>query len=78
MDENTLPPGAVAGRNGFGERGWGGPRPPVGDQPHRYFFRLYAVDRPLDLDDATTGAELRSVLDKRAVTTGTLVGLFGR
>lgn len=33
----------------FGELDWGGPQPPIGDEPHRYFFRLYAADRPLRL-----------------------------
>jgi phosphatidylethanolamine-binding protein (PEBP) family uncharacterized protein len=28
--------------NGFGEQGWGGPQPLVGDNAHRYFLRLYA------------------------------------
>jgi Raf kinase inhibitor-like YbhB/YbcL family protein len=47
--EDQVPETAVVGRNGFGELGWGGPQPPIGDEPHRYFFHLYAVDRPLGL-----------------------------
>jgi Raf kinase inhibitor-like YbhB/YbcL family protein len=37
----------AAGRtlpNDFGRQGYGGPCPPPGHGPHRYFFRLYAVD----------------------------------
>src|SRR3954447_25682558 len=33
----------VSGRNDFGRTGYGGPCPPAGP-PHRYYFRLYALD----------------------------------
>ncbi len=34
----------VSGKNDFGKLGYGGPCPPKGHGPHRYFFRLYALD----------------------------------
>lgn len=34
------------GANDFGRLGYGGPCPPKGHGPHRYFFRLYALDVP--------------------------------
>src|SRR5579863_5376862 len=33
----------ASGVNDFGKPGYGGPCPPKGRGPHRYFFRLYAV-----------------------------------
>ena len=33
----------VSGTNDFGKQGYGGPCPPKGHGPHRYFFKLYAV-----------------------------------
>ncbi|MFB6230374.1 MAG: YbhB/YbcL family Raf kinase inhibitor-like protein [Salinibacter sp.] len=39
------------GTNDVGDVGYGGPCPPAGDGPHRYFFRLYALDSVLDLDE---------------------------
>jgi Raf kinase inhibitor-like YbhB/YbcL family protein len=33
-----------SGTNDFGKLGYGGPCPPRGHGPHRYFFKLYALD----------------------------------
>lgn len=35
-----------SGSNDFGKPGYGGPCPPRGHGPHRYFFKLYALDVP--------------------------------
>jgi Raf kinase inhibitor-like YbhB/YbcL family protein len=60
----------VEGRNGWGEIGYGGPRPPEGDDAHRYVFTLYALAEPsgfvkgadhMDFVDAIRGKELTSV-----------------
>ena len=34
----------VSGKNSWDKPGYGGPCPPKGHGPHRYFFRLYALD----------------------------------
>jgi len=38
-----LPPGALQTRTDFGKPGYGGPCPPAGDHPHRYFFTVFPV-----------------------------------
>jgi len=47
-DTHQLPEGSSAagkeGRNGFKRTGFGGPCPPSKDGPHRYVFRVYALD----------------------------------
>jgi len=40
---SALPNGAMQGTNDFGKVGYGGPCPPPG-KPHRYFFKVYALD----------------------------------
>lgn len=57
-----LPWGGKHGVNDFGNMEYGGPCPPPG-KPHRYFFRLYALDQPLDLEP---GASRQEVLDAMA------------
>jgi Raf kinase inhibitor-like YbhB/YbcL family protein len=78
FDEGSTPQAVTLGRNDFGDIGWGGPRPPVGDDPHRYFFRLYACDEPLGLTEGVTAEEVQEALDGHTLARGTLVGLFGR
>lgn len=77
IDEGESP-GGSAGRNGFGELGWGGPQPPVGDEPHRYFFRLCAVDEPLGLIEAPGAERVHAAMEGHVISSGNLVGLFGR
>jgi Raf kinase inhibitor-like YbhB/YbcL family protein len=52
-----LPGGAFTVRNDFGEFGYGGPYPPGGDRPHRYYFVVHALDTDaLDVTDQATPA----------------------
>src|SRR5271169_1853031 len=50
-----MPAGALQTRTDFGAPGYGGPCPPKGDKPHRYQFKLYAVDVP-QLEGVTADA----------------------
>ncbi len=77
LAEGEEPPEATSWDNDFDERGYGGPRPPVGDETHRYFFRLFALDAPIDASSADRD-EVRAALNDRSLATGTLVGLFAR
>jgi Raf kinase inhibitor-like YbhB/YbcL family protein len=64
--------------NGYGERGYGGPLPPVGDDAHRYVFRLYALPEPFGAPPTADLGDIRAWLDDHALATGTLVGLYQR
>jgi Raf kinase inhibitor-like YbhB/YbcL family protein len=77
LDAGAPVTAAVPGRNGFGGTGYGGPDPPVGDDPHRYFFRLYALPEPSGLAPGFTVEEL-SRHEGRALAKATLVGTYGR
>lgn len=77
LEAGRQPATAVAGRNGFGATGYAGPHPPVGDDPHRYFFRLFALPEPSGLNSGFTAEELTLLRDK-ALETATLVGTYGR
>ena len=62
LAEREHPAGAVEGTNDLGEEGYSGPRPPVGDDPHRYFFRVYATSAPLGLVAGASAEDMRRAL----------------
>ena len=78
IEEGREPPGSTSWPNDYGETGYGGPQPPVGDETHRYSFRLYALRRPLDLSPGAAADDVRRALDDEHLATGTLVGVFAR
>ncbi|MFA5786709.1 MAG: YbhB/YbcL family Raf kinase inhibitor-like protein [Actinomycetota bacterium] len=73
----TEPAGAKQGRNGFGRIGYGGPCPPPG-KPHRYFFRLYALDNENSLAAGASRAHLDEATAGHVLATGELMGVYGR
>ncbi len=68
------PAGARQGRNGAGGLGYFGPMPPSG--VHHYHFRLYALDRPLDLASGATRVALDAAMKGHVLATAELVGAF--
>jgi Raf kinase inhibitor-like YbhB/YbcL family protein len=78
MPQGRTPPGSIETENGFGDRGWGGPCPPEGDDPHHYVFALYALSRPLGLEADASADEVRAAIGEAAVARGTLTAEYGR
>lgn len=70
--------GAVQAINDFGQRGYDGPEPPRGEGPHLYYFRVYALDRPLEVPSDACRAEILHAMREHVVGYGELVGLYGR
>lgn len=73
----TLDNGAKQGVNDFKETGYGGPCPPPG-KPHRYFFKLYALDITPDLKPGPTKKDLLKAMDGHVVGEGQLMGTYQR
>jgi Raf kinase inhibitor-like YbhB/YbcL family protein len=78
IEEGSVPPMAVLGVNGFGELGWGGPEPPVGDPPHRYIFTLFACDDLLLVGEGMTADDLKDELEGKAMAQGQILGTYQR
>ncbi len=77
LDENVRPDATtsfVQGRNSFGHPGYGGPSPPSGT--HRYVFRVYALDGPLDLAPTADADALRAAIKGHSLAYGALVGTY--
>jgi Raf kinase inhibitor-like YbhB/YbcL family protein len=67
----------VAGKNDFGKLGYGGPCPPKG-KPHRYFFKIYALDTELDLQQGATKAQLEVAMQAHILAQGQLMSTYSR
>ena len=68
-----------SGTNDFGKPGYGGPCPPKGHGPHRYFFRLYALNVPsLGLRGGAKRADLDRALKGKATATAEYMGRYER
>jgi Raf kinase inhibitor-like YbhB/YbcL family protein len=73
----TIPGGGSQGVNDFGKIGYGGPCPPPGN-PHRYYFRLYALDKKLDLKPGATRQQVVDAMQNHILAQAELMGTYKR
>lgn len=73
----NLPAGAVEGRNDFHAVGYGGPAPPAG-KPHRYFFKLFALDARLPLPAGAKHSQVVAAMNGHILAQAELMGTYQR
>ncbi|MFW6128799.1 MAG: YbhB/YbcL family Raf kinase inhibitor-like protein [Candidatus Aminicenantaceae bacterium] len=76
---NRIEEGQVPGKQGmndFGKKDYGGPCPPSGT--HRYFFKIYALDRKLGLEEGVTKEEVEKMMQINILAHTELIGLYER
>jgi Raf kinase inhibitor-like YbhB/YbcL family protein len=73
----SLSDGSLQGKNDLGEIGYYGPCPPPG-KPHRYFFKVYALDTKLDLKSGVNKSKLEDTISGHVLAKGELIGKYGR
>jgi Raf kinase inhibitor-like YbhB/YbcL family protein len=73
----SLPNGAVQGVNDFRRAGYGGPCPPPG-RPHRYRFKVFALDTKLALRPSAQKRDVVKAMEGHVLARGELMGRFGR
>ena len=74
IEENSVP--GVQGLNDFRKHSYGGPCPPSGT--HRYFFKVYALDTKLDLNQNSRKKEVEKAMKDHILAKGELIGLYSR
>ena len=73
----TLAGGAAQGTNDFGKVGYGGPAPPPG-KPHRYYFKVTALDTRLGLAAGAKRQEVQRAMEGHVLGEGWLMGRYAR
>ena len=74
IGEGTVPSGAVEGITSFGKSDDGGPCPPSGT--HRYFFKLYALNVKINLDQKADKSRLEQAVKDRIIAQAQMIGLY--
>lgn len=72
-----LPNGSIQGITDFRRPGYGGPCPSPG-RPHRYFFRVYALDKKLDLSPRAEMKDVQKAMAGHILAQGETMGRFSR
>jgi Raf kinase inhibitor-like YbhB/YbcL family protein len=67
----------LTGMNDFKKLGYGGPCPPPG-KPHRYFFRLLALNTKLDQKTGLNRDQVLAAIKGKVIEEAQLVGLYSR
>jgi Raf kinase inhibitor-like YbhB/YbcL family protein len=75
--DESLSSGARQGKNDFGKVGYGGPCPPPG-KTHRYFFRMYALDKVLELKAGSERPDLEDAMKRHILSQAEWMGSFKR
>ena len=76
IEEGKYPPGAVNGKNDFGNNEYGGPCPPSG--MHRYIFKAYALDTILSLREGASKHQLELAMESHIIASTHLTGYYSK
>ena len=74
IGEDSVP--GTQGMNDFDRVEYGGPCPPSGE--HRYFFRTYALDSELDLEEGASRPEIENAMEGHVIEDCELMGRYSR
>ena len=74
IHENSIPTNSVEGLTDFEKIGYGGPAPP--DKEHSYFFRLYAIDRVLNLKEGSSKNMIQEEMFNSIIEECYLTGVY--
>jgi Raf kinase inhibitor-like YbhB/YbcL family protein len=72
--ENTIP--GIQGTNTVGKNPYRGPCPAAG--PQRYAFKVYALDRFLELEETAMRYNVEEAMNRHVLAVGELVGSYDR
>ncbi|MDD5173460.1 MAG: YbhB/YbcL family Raf kinase inhibitor-like protein [Candidatus Omnitrophica bacterium] len=74
IEEDSIP--GKQGINDSGGKDYSGPLPPSGT--HRYYFKIYALDKVLGLNDGISKKDLEKAMQRSILSSAELIGLYNR
>jgi Raf kinase inhibitor-like YbhB/YbcL family protein len=74
--EHSVPKGGVQGTNDFPGGSYDGPQPPSGT--HRYYFKIFALDRALDLKSGAKRRDVDAAMRGHVIAHGELMGHYSK
>ncbi len=74
INENSTPENTKIGKNSWEKTEYGGPCPPYGT--HRYFFKLYALDTNLNLENGASKKQIEEAMQGHVIARAELIGLY--
>ena len=77
VPKTATAPMGVQGLNDFKKIGYGGPCPPPG-KPHRYFFKIYALDTQLPVKSGATKTDIEAAMQGHMLANAELMGTYQR
>ncbi|MCR4328567.1 MAG: YbhB/YbcL family Raf kinase inhibitor-like protein [Patescibacteria group bacterium] len=77
IKEESKPSGSVEGLNSANQIGYIGPCPPEGT-PHRYFFKIYALDVRFDITQGSMRDEFERVIQGHVLEEAEVMGTYVR
>ena len=76
--QEALPNGIRQGVNSLGKLGYTGPCPPSGDSPHRYRFRIFALNHRPTLQSRISQEQLFQVIGNHIIGVAETIGKYQR
>jgi len=78
ISENSVPTNSVEGTTSYNEKGYGSPCPPKNTGNHRYVFKIYAIDKMLNLQTSIKAEELYKTIENSILDKAEMVGVYSR
>ena len=66
----------LCAKNDFGKFDYIGPSPPPG-KPHRYYFKVYALDGELEISEGSNKRELKKAMAGHVIDEASHIGIYG-
>jgi len=76
IKENSLP--GTAGESTYKKPEYRGPNPPAGSGIHNYYFKVYALDRELELNEMSSLINIKNSMQGHVLDKAELMGVYSR